>query len=673
MARVMVRKLRIILVGMVLLTACRRERPSAVDVVESNDVSERSSLPVRNVAEVAKPSYDLIDYNEWLKRDFSPERRLFASLRKSLANGAKIGELPKLNIGFDPSLSVTAVTLFQQGHKPIRWISKRQTLAETLDRIVEALRSRQDFSDFAVADPEKCRIMIEVITAEWPIDARELGMHQLSRNRFEPGITGLKIRYKGRSHFYMPTDAAVYSHLTVRHVLNHMSKKLGIAKKTNRISERVQMMIGLEAEFYATNSVAFVSYGQDVLPLYRGFPVPVEFSTQKMLEMAERSVDWVLDNMDEQGKFLYYYDGVSDSVIDHIHPNRTEQDNYYNILRHSGGVIALLRMYELTEDEKYLAAADKALHFLTEHTREHTYRGERAYYVFFNQKAKLGGSGIALVAFLRYYQISGETKYNEYIFGLARHLLSRVTEDGEMLGYYIHPQYNGGQPILSPTPQEKKQLFSFYYPGEAMLGLALFEREMELTDEERRHVREVSKSALDFLVNIRPVRYAELFEPLPSDGWLMQAMEEWSRDEEFRKKEYLDFVFNDARQMIAHMYTDENAPYYDYPGTFYYRYGDHTYPDGARAEGLISAYYLAKRMGEKQLAEYILANCRTVAKSLVYTYNDEKSTFMHRFPEKSIGSFRFKLTRHWVRVDTVQHTACFYARLLSALRQQGKN
>jgi hypothetical protein len=52
---------------------------------------------------------------------------------------------------------------------------------------------------------------------------------------------------------------------------------------------------------------------------------------------------------------------------------------------------------------------------------------------------------------------------------------------------------------------------------------------------------------------------------------------------------------------------------------------------------------------------------------VMYLYNSEQSTYMHKAPEKSIGSFRFKLTRHWVRVDSVQHAACFYLRLYSAL------
>ncbi len=607
--------------------------------------------------------------SRWLARDFSPEKELLKSIRDSLANQKNIETIPELNIGFNPSLSYVCVTIFERGNRPIRWISKRKTLLKTLNRITFKLRGNRSFEQFNVADANRCRIMLEVVTGEQPLDINKFASSQLGENRYEPGITGFKLKYNNKTYYYMPTDAVVYSHLTVKHALNHISKKVGVAKKTNKISERLRLVKSLPAKWSTMAGVAFVTFGEDIIPLFRGYPGSIEFSKQMVFDTAKESVDWIWRNMDSEGKFLYYYDGVKDTVIDHAHPTRTLENNYYNSLRHNGGVIALLKMYELSNDRKYLVAAEKALDFLILQLRSHQYRNKKAYYVYFNSKGKLGGSGTALAAFMRYYEATGESKYNKYIYGLAWHLLSRVDEDGEMIGYYIHPSYNDAHPILEPSAQEKKELFSFYYPGEALLGLALFEQQMQLSDIEREEVRHRAMKALDFLVNIRPRKYADMFKSLPSDGWLMQAIEQWSYDRQFQKKEYLNFVFNDARQMISHMYTRANSPYYDYPGTFYYNYGDHAYPDGARGEGLIASYYLAKRMGEDRLADYLLDGCKMVAGSLLRTYNSQESTFMHRFPEKSIGSFRFKFTRQWVRVDSVQHTACFYLRLFPELEE----
>ncbi len=463
-------------------------------------------------------------YDEWFSRDFSPEKQLFQSIRYALSNGQQIQKLPKINV--DISSAWVAISLFQQGEESIRWVSKRNTPLETINRIIEKLRENQNFHRFDVSDPTKCRIMLEVITRLQAVDFDKLNTSNFNESRFEPGITGFMFKYQDIYYIYMPTDATVYSHLTLRHTLNFISKQIGIAQQTNRISERIKLLSQLPIEWTRLESVAFITSGEDVIALYRGYPMPAEFSADKILKMTKASVEWVLDNMYEDGRFLYYYDGVNDTVIDHLHPNRTLENNYYNLLRHNGGIILLLKMYELTGEQKYLTAAKKAIGFLIQNLRQREYEGRKAYYVFYNKKAKLGGAGTALAALMNYYRLTQDDKYNEYIYGLAEHILSRVAADGEMIGYYIHPEYNSGQPILEPTEDEKKQLFSFYYPGEALLGLAMFERYMNLPDGYRKQVRKTAKSALDFLVKERPVRYAELFEPLPSDGWLMQAVEE---------------------------------------------------------------------------------------------------------------------------------------------------
>jgi hypothetical protein len=47
-------------------------------------------------------------------------------------------------------------------------------------------------------------------------------------------------------------------------------------------------------------------------------------------------------------------------------------------------------------------------------------------------------------------------------------------------------------------------------------------------------------------------------------------------------------------------------------------------------------------------------------------FNTPISSFAHKNPEKSQGAIRFKATRQWIRVDSIQHVACFYFRLYFA-------
>ena len=607
---------------------------------------------------------------QFFAQDFSAEAVFLRNIRQNLIDASSPVAAPvNLKFQFNPQISQVYITLFQAVRERIRWGSRKKTLSESIERVTAKLRGNPRFRDFAVADPRRCRILFELVTAEYPCDPKQTTIIHLNENRLEPGLHGLKFHYDGRLYYYMPTDAITHSLMTINQVYNHLAKRTGIAKKTNRISERVAMMRTLPTEHAIITSFACISYEDRALPLYRGYPVPVSFNKERLLSCTLASTDWILGNMKPNGQFLYYYDGLTGSEVDFQHPGMTDPP-YYNILRHSGGVITLLRAFELTGEKKYLEGAGASLGFLLTVFREHKYQGPYACYPFFNKKSKLGGAGIGLVALLHYYRLSGDTRFRKYIDGLVRHILSRVSESGEMIGYFIHPLFNNGGEIDDPDEQTKKELFSFYYPGEALLGLALYLQYIPDIEARFRDLILVkSRSALDFLIHIRPKKYHYLFDPLPADGWLMQAIEEWVKIEGFQDQAWIDFVFNDAQAMIDHMYQEDNSPYFDYVGSFYYHYGEHAYPDGARCEGLTAAYYLARYLDSEQRAAHFMKYLRQAAKNLLYTYNTPESCYAHCNPEKSINSFRFKMTRQWMRVDSVQHAACFYARLYAAMEE----
>jgi len=509
--------------------------------------------------------------------------------------------------------------------------------------------------------------MLEVVTKAYPCNVRNMTILGLAPDRFEPGVTGLRCEYEGQVRYFMPTDAVTHSVMSVNQVLNFLSKRFGIAKRTKKISERVHLMRRLPIQYAFVESRAFISYGDRALPLFRGYPMPAELSKARLESTMYGSMDWLVENMRADGRFLYYYDPVSDSEVDFQHPQMTDP-TYYNILRHSGGTITLLLGYELSKRPAYLEAARRAIDYFITTLREHTCDGAYACYPFFNRKAKLGGAGIGLAALMHYERLTGDRRYRRYADGLTRHLLSRVTDSGEMIGYYIHPNYHDGAPLVSLSDAERKALFSFYYPGEALLGLALYYRyAQDAPPSVRSEVAAQSKKALDFLVYDRPAKYEALFEPLPSDGWLMQAIEAWDDIGGVADETHRAFVYGDAQKMMAHMYVPSTAPCFDYIGGFFYEYGDHVYHDGSRCEGLIAAYRLADKHGAGPLAGKILNRMLMSAKGLLYTYNSPESSYAHRHPKRSVGSFRFKLTRQWVRVDSVQHTACFYAGLTRLL------
>lgn len=606
----------------------------------------------------------------YFKQNFTPVNKILQRVRKSLQDGAQfsIKDLDLTGIiDFNRAETLVYITLFQSGQKFIRYGSKRADFETTLNRDVEMLRKNKRFADFDVADEKKCRVMLEFVIDRHQVSPKNLNSERFDGSRFEIGINGLELRKDGVSYYYMPTDAVALSHMGLRSVLETLVKKTPIGKLSNSRSKRIEILSkSTDYEYYLFRSRAFITYKNECIPLYRGNIRYTEFSYDVLRNQVVKSADWLLANMYDDGRFLYYYDCCEDNYKDHEHPNRPENNLYYNDLRHCGGIIALIRAYELTSDEKYIKAAKKAVDWSISISREHETQWGKGYYAFYNKKSKLGGTGVLLVAMMQYRSFTGDKSYDEYIKGYTRHIMSRVYKNGEILGYYIHPQFQGGQPLINMTDEERKATFSFYYPGEALLGLALFANNFLDDDKLAKEVRKVAQKALDWIVDERPKIYADLFTALPSDAWLMQAIEEWAKDKDFQKQNFINFVFTDAATMVEKTYRHDDSPYIDYEGGYYYEYGDHYFPDGARSEGLVAAYYLAKYLKMDNLAQKLLNACKRVAMCQFHLFNDEINNYSHKNPERSANSIRFKATRQWVRVDSIQHVSCFFARLYKA-------
>ena len=601
---------------------------------------------------------------QYYQKDFTSMKVLLDNIRQSFITSKEIKNID-CEINYDSSFSYIYITLFQEGLQPIRWGSNRKTLTAAINRDIEQIRQRNTYPQFEISNPEKCRIMIEYITEQIPAKLNEIKYGTFVPERFEPGVTGLKLVLDNTNYIYTPTDAWVNSQMDLKSALNTILRKTYIKNITNKISERIDILRKTPHECFIIKSKTFITYNDEVLPLYRG-NILREYSTDEIKKQALSGADWIVKNQKENGQYLYYYDAKEDNYIDHEHPERTEDNLYYNDLRHCGGIVTLIRAYQLTKDEKYLQSAKKGLDFIVSITKEHDIDGETGAYVFYNKKAKLGGTGMILIAMMKYREESGDKSYDEYIKKYTRHLLSRIYKTGEFLGYYIHPKFQNGRPLINMSDEERRETFSFYYPGEALLGLALFANYFKDDEELCQKILEKSKLALDWIVDERPKIYSDMFTALPSDAWLMQAIEEWASNPEFQKDNYINFVLNDAQTMMDKCYTKDDSPFIDYEGSYYYNYGDHFYPDGSRSEGLIGAYYLAKKLNKTELADKILESCRKTAKSQMVLFNDDKNNYAHKNPSKSQGAIRFKATRQWIRVDSIQHVACFYFRLYFA-------
>lgn len=567
---------------------------------------------------------------------------LFASLQHPADN------LPKAMEAFNntcfPQDSVRiAVVLYAPGQPRLlvsREGGRKAGLARTLQRLVKHPRYA------AMASHEHVRIQIDFIAhPPTPMDLGKVGMTLRGDRHFEVGLEGIELNTnEGKRHLFLPGDAFVYSIMSLQQLRAHLRSSFG--------PETVA-----QAHCARFHTESYIWIGGRFHRLYRGMPLVGPLTQEKLSDALMLAVDHVLREQNPDGTYLYYYDAATDSRRDHEHPTRDPETNpYYNILRHSGGALNCLYSDQLRKESRSFDSARRAIDFLIAQARIYVTETGEAAYIYSERKAKLGGTGLGLYLLAEYEITTGDTNYRLWAQKLARHLVHQITASGEFIYYNIY---------LDEKIDETRNAnyFSFYYPGEAICGLA---RYLHLISEtERTPYFDHLHRALHYLINIRPTERADQYTNVPSDAWLMMGIKELWDFPEMRKVDYFNFVVSDARRMVAQMYKVDTAPYPDYAGGFYYQFGDYPYSDGARMEGLMGAYQLALKAGHTEIAREIWPALCLGAWATLHLVNTHAAVYAAPNPERSLGGIRFKYTRQWFRIDTIQHVASFYARLLS--------
>lgn len=539
----------------------------------------------------------------------------------------------------------TAVTLYRPGRLRLRTVRMGADALGTLAKALLAARRHDRFPEFS---PD-CRITIDFFgIADQPIRFGDLKVGSLRSDRFEFGVDGLFAKAGGKNQYFLPGDSYVRSIYGLQALSQHLSKMLGVEDVTNCLVRKI-------------SSTSIVNYEGGWLKLFRGHPVYDDVSIDDVETVRDRAIDHILKYMGSDGRFLYYYNAAKDNEVNHEHPTRDPiADPYYNELRHSGGIITLLLAAASRGGEAVRPAVEAAIEFLIRHSVVYVAPGgQQARHIIFNRKSKLGGSGLALYAISFYRKLFGGKKYREYADEFAAHLQAEILPSGEFRYYHTYLDK-----VI--TPEENRNYFSFYYPGEALIGLATYLKWVNADSERHHALSEGIRSALRFLLVDRPLIHKAHYATLPSDAWLMAAINELADLPGLDDPSYANFVFDDADKMLALMYTERNALFPDYPGAFYYRYGDLPYPDGARCEGLVAALELAMKHGDSdRIARYAGGLVKTIRATILLA-NTPESLYFAPNPEKALGAIRFKLTRQWSRIDTIQHVVCYYMRFLAA-------
>ena len=372
------------------------------------------------------------------------------------------------------------------------------------------------------------------------------------------------------------------------------------------------------------------SNGEERWPLYRGhrrFDREDDMTPDALIRAARLGGDYLRRSLRDDGSYVYAY-----------LPKTEEEKPKYNILRHAGTTYSLLEMYQATDDTAYLEAAERALVYLRRQIEDCAIDPTLACVVE-DGEVKLGGNGLAMLAFEKHMEVTGQKDDLALLERLGGYLLAEQTASGE---FAVHKRAH--------PSGEASDFVSQYYPGEALLAL------VRHPDGKDTWLDAAAAGARWLILerdgNVPTARLAH-------DHWLLYALREIHavRPDDL-------FVEHAGRIVQAIVQGQNRRPAYpDWYGSFYIP--PRSTPTATRAEGLSAAYPMLLEAGRTDEAKAAMEALRAAVRFQLGTQFDEVTSLYLPERVRVLGGFRRSLDNYEIRIDYVQHNIS----ALLALRQ----
>jgi hypothetical protein len=250
-----------------------------------------------------------------------------------------------------------------------------------------------------------------------------------------------------------------------------------------------------------------------------------------------------------------------------------------------------------------------------------------------DNEIKLGGNGLALLAFTKYMSVTGTKDDLLLAEGLARFITAIQAKNGSFLLYKMDA--NG-------VPDT--EFVSEYYPGEAMFGLA---RLSDVSDDER--WANAGRAAGIWIATIRDKDLPS--EQLPHDHWMLYALNALSKEN--TEPIFIDHAKRLVTAIVAAQHTGFTGDKASWNGGYYSP--PRSTPAATRNEGLGAAYELFTRAGEDAYA--VIAK-ETMARGIEFTLQTQftrKNLRQKGAKSDALGGFHEGLDDYLIRIDYVQH------------------
>jgi mannose/cellobiose epimerase-like protein (N-acyl-D-glucosamine 2-epimerase family) len=388
---------------------------------------------------------------------------------------------------------------------------------------------------------------------------------------------------------------------------------------------------------YRYRAAAFVESPDHAraLPVFRGMVEGSPDVTPEVLLTAVRSgAEYLSRVIDDKGRYVYLYQPATD-----------HDDGSYGWLRHAGTTYAMFEAYGELGSPAILSKGERALAYLEAHLKDDpTSQGKYVIDTDDEEQQKVGGAGLALLAFTKHAAVTGHRDKLDTMRALARFIISRQYEDGRYKANVDVPSEPGKKPKKEPV----------YYVGEAVLGLM----RLYAIDPQPSYL-DSARRAADWVVKVRDAIVSE--DNQEHDHWISYAFNDLYRVT--HDEAYVEHAYKIARAILRRLHRESDAPARDWAGTFY---EGQTTPGSTRVEAFDADMALSRFAGKPDA--WLMGPATLVARSMLrQQFTDDNDYFLPN-PGKARGGVRESLYVQDVRIDYVQHAMSAWLHLALLMR-----
>jgi hypothetical protein len=527
------------------------------------------------------------------------------------------------------------------------------------DSLADALAKAKEQAGNASADMVEINLAHSFISVK---DPRDEELYRMASGK-RVGIRGLELTHNDHYERVPPTKMLAAGE-KFGEVVKRFLKQAGV-KNLDQFAKD-----GGKARVFESHQVLVRLPSGDGVKLLRGnvYVPPSEVTKTNVQATTDLMIEWMLTHLHEDGRLTYLW--LPDQSI--------EKPNDNNMIRQWMGTNALIKVAEQRNDPELWARIAKNI----DYNLEHFYEQEGELGLIKHQgTVKLGSLSLAAMAIINHPE---RARWQAQEHGLRRTIASLWTEDGAFECY--HPARGA---------KDRDSNVQNFYPGETLLFWSQLYRESRDPELLRRFVKSF-RYYKDWHLAPDPKRRRPSFVPwhtqayfivwetlrsgaaptpavvegegappaegdtpsLTPEGWPLGTTP--VEPVELKPEELEQFVFDMNDWLITNMEVWEESQFDDEKGRFHSRKKDYGVPHasatGVYIEGLIDAYEMAKRIGDKQRqARYALALSRGIRSVMQIQFVDDVDMYYVTDRARTKGGLRTDTIRPEIRVDNVQH------------------